>query len=168
MNLISAALILQNKRMKKEKCLSILFIYLVNFPSCFCLEEPICSKYHFEEKVLEKVVRFEHKMEIITETVNDISVKVKDDIAAMKTEIDTHRSEQTSAFIKLSEKLEQQLTKLTQNINTEWNTIKNDFELMEHNAVEQETRLNSTIQKEIRSLQNSFEHLSGIFDIFKH
>ena len=138
-----------------EKRLSIVFIYLAIFPSCFCLEEPTCSKYHFEEKVLEKVVRFEHKMEIITETVNDISGKVKDDIANMKTELETQRLGQTNAFNKLSDEIKKQMTEVTQKISTEWNTIKNDFELMELDAVEHWNQLNS-------SLLSSFEHLSGI------
>ena len=30
-------------------------------------EEPRCSKYDFEEKVLQKMVRLEHKMELMTE-----------------------------------------------------------------------------------------------------
>ena len=150
--------------MKMEMRLSILFIYLVIFQSCFCLEEPSCSKYHFEEKVLEKVVRFEHKMEIITETINDISGKVKDDIATMKTELETQIFEQTNSFNKLSEKLEQQMTDLTQNISTQWNTIKNDFEMIKHDAEEQKTRLNITIQKELSSLRSSFEHLSGMLN----
>ena len=63
----------------------------MNFQRSFCLKEATCSKYHFEEKVLEKVVRFEHNMDIITETVNHISGKVKDDIQTMQTEGDSHR-----------------------------------------------------------------------------
>ena len=122
----------------------------------------MCSKYHFEEKVLEKVIRFEHKMEIITETVNDISGKVKDDIATMKTELETRGSEQTNAFNKLSDKVDQRLTELTHNISTEWNTIKTDFELMKHGMEEQEFRMNSTIQNELSSLRSSFEHPSGM------
>ena len=150
--------------MKMEKRLVILFIYLLFFPSCFCLEEPTCSKYHFEEKVLEKVIRFEHKMEIITESMNDISGKVKDDIATMKTELETQRLEQTNAFNKLSEKLEQQVIDLTQNIITEWNTIKNDFEMMKNDSEEQKTQFNITYQKELSSLRSSVEHLSGMLN----
>ena len=149
-----------------EKLFVVLFVYLVSFPRRFCHEEPTCSKYHFEEKVLEKVVRFEHKMEIIMDSVKDISTKVKDDIQNMKTKLETHGSEQTNAFNKLSEKLETKLTELTQNINTEWTGIKNDFELMKHAVVEQETRLNDTIQQELHSLQGSFEHTSGVLNNF--
>ena len=140
----------------------VLYLYLVITQNCFCLEEPTCSKYHFEEKVLEKVIRFEHKMEIITETVNDISGKVKDDIASMKTELETRGSEQTNSFKKLSEKVDQRLTELTHNISIEWNTIKTDFALMKHGMKEQESRMNSTIQKELSSFRSSFEHLSGM------
>ena len=149
-----------------EKLFVVLFVYLVSFRSRFCHEEPTCSKYHFEEKVLEKVVRFEHKMEIITDSVNNISTKVKDDIQNMKTELETRGSEQTNAFNKLSEKLETKLTELTQNINTEWTGIKNDFELMKHDVVEQKRRLNATIQQELHSLQSSFELLSGMLNNF--
>ena len=150
--------------MKMEKRYVILLIYLVYFPSCFCLEEPTCSKYHFEEKVLEKVVRFEHKLEITTKSMSDISGKVKDDMATMKAELETHGSEHRNSFNKLSDELKKQMTELTKNISTELKTIKNDFEQLKHDVDEHETRLNRTIQEEISSLQFSFEHLSGMLN----
>lgn len=130
-----------------------LFIYLVSFKSYSCREEQRCSKYDFEEKVLEKVVRFEHKMEIMTESVNEISTKVNDDIHKMKTESATRGKEQTNAFNKLAE-----------NIQTEWYEIKKEFELMKNAVVKQEAKINETIKKEIDTLQKSFEDLSGILN----
>ena len=47
-------------------------------------DEPRCSKFDFEEKVLEKVVRFEHKIELITETLKDFSNQMKDNFKKME------------------------------------------------------------------------------------
>ena len=84
------------------------------------------------------IVRFEHKMEIMTDSVNEISTKVTDDIHKMKSH----------------------MTELTANIRTEWSEIKKEFELMKNAVVEQEKMLNDTTQK-------SFEDLSSILDTFR-
>ena len=47
-------------------------------------DEPRCSKFDFEEKVLEKVVRFEHKIELITETLKEFSNQMKDNFNKME------------------------------------------------------------------------------------
>ena len=108
----------------------VLLACLLSFQSCSCHEEPKCSKYDFEEKVLEKVVRFEHKMEIMTNSINEISTKVTDDIHKMKANIKD----------------------LTENIQAEWTGIKKEFELMKNAVVEQEKMLNDTIQESIGDL----------------
>ena len=48
--------------------------------------EPVCSKYHFEEKVLEKLVRMEHSNAIMMEEFNGIKDKLSADLASMKKE----------------------------------------------------------------------------------
>ena len=94
----------------------VLLLFIAYCRSCSCIEEPRCSKYEFEEKVLEKVLRFEHKMEIMANTLNEISTKVKDDIHNMKTELETRGGEQTTAF-----------NQLEKNLQTEWTDMKKSF-----------------------------------------
>ena len=79
----------QTERIKMEKSCVYLFVYFLCFESCGCamFDEPRCSKYDFEEKVLEKVLRFELKMETMTETLKGYSTQMKDEITQMKGEI---------------------------------------------------------------------------------
>ena len=99
------------------KGIEVLLIFIAICRSCSCLEEPRCSKYDFEEKVLEKVLRFEHKMEIMTNTLNEISTKVKDDIHNIQTERETRGGEQTTAF-----------NQMEKNLQTEWTDMKKSLE----------------------------------------
>ena len=66
------------------KSFSLLFILLGVLQICSCAKQKTCSQYDFAENVLEKVVRIEHKMEILTETVNELSKQIKDDSNQMK------------------------------------------------------------------------------------
>lgn len=65
-------------------------ICLVKFEPVFTSskddQEPVCSKYHFEEKVLEKLVRMEHRNAIMMEEFNDIKTKVGEGLAGVNTE----------------------------------------------------------------------------------
>ena len=64
-----------------------LFVILVAAAICRTQREPRCSKYDFEEKVLEKLVRMEHSNELIIEEFREISTRVKEDIGTMKGEL---------------------------------------------------------------------------------
>ena len=60
------------------------FLILVLVAICRTQREPRCSKYDFEEKVLEKLIRMEHSNELIMEEFRQISTSVKEDIETMK------------------------------------------------------------------------------------
>ena len=64
------------------------FLYtVVRFSSAYSIEvEPKCSKYDFEEKLLEKMIRLEHSTGIMMERFNDLSEKVENDLSTMKQE----------------------------------------------------------------------------------
>ena len=128
----------------------VLIFSIAIYRSCSCLEEPRCSKYDFEEKVLEKVLRFEHKMEIMANTLNEISTKVKDDIHNMQTEQETRGVEQATAF-----------NAMEKNLQAEWTGMKKAFE---DRRVEQTTAFTEmeNLQTEWTDTKKSFEDLSGI------
>ena len=89
------------------------------FQGYFGREEPSCqrcSKYDFVEKVLEKVVRFEHKNELITNSVCEISTKVNEKIRA---EIEARGVTKTYDFKAMSDDLKSQMTLLIDSILTE-------------------------------------------------
>ena len=88
--------------------------------------------------MLEKVVRIEHKMEIMTDSVNELSKQVKDDMPNMKAD----------------------LTDFFGNIQANWTEIKKEFEIFKGELVERENMLNATIQKTITKLAGMI-HLMG-------
>ena len=47
-------------------------------------EEPACSQYHFQERVLEKLVRLEHKMTLHTEKMTSLESEMKTEIAQFR------------------------------------------------------------------------------------
>ena len=55
-------------------------------------QEPRCSKFDFEEKVLEKMVRMEHKMELMEEENEKLKAKLSSDLEWSK-EIQTRSEE---------------------------------------------------------------------------
>ena len=110
-----------------------LFIYFLVFKSCSCGLEKKCSKLDFQEKVLEKLIRIEHKMEM-TETVNELSTQVKDDIQKMKAD--------------LADMLGNTQANLTE--------IRKEFEILKGELAEREKMLNYTIQKAITDLPGTY------------
>ena len=64
------------------------FLYIVvGCSSAYSIDvEPKCSKYDFEEKLLEKMIRLEHSTGIMMERFNDLSEKVENDLSTMKQE----------------------------------------------------------------------------------
>ena len=50
--------------------------------------EPRCSKFDFEEKVLEKMVRLEHSTEIMIKRFRNLHEKVEHSLKTMKDEFD--------------------------------------------------------------------------------
>ena len=56
---------------------------------CYVVDvEPKCSKFDFEEKVLEKMVRLEHSTEMIMKRFHNLHEKVENSLKTMKDEFD--------------------------------------------------------------------------------
>ena len=52
------------------------------------VDESRCSKFDFEEKLLEKMVRMEHSAGVMMEEFRELTADVKDGLGAMKREFD--------------------------------------------------------------------------------
>ena len=119
-----------------EKGFVYLFVYFLCFESCGCamFDEPRCSKYDFEEKVLEKVVRFEHKIELITETLKEFSTQMKDEMSDLKAD----------------------WTETKERFRADWTEMKNGFELMKYDVFEREKMLNDTIHTTMQRLAGTY------------
>ena len=140
-----------------NKRISVLSIGMLCFQCCFGREEPSCprcSKYDFEEKVLEKVVRFEHKIELITHSVNEISTKVNEKIHDFSAEIETRGTAQTNDFKAMSDDLKSQMTALIDTIQTELAALE-----------EREKKLNDTIQEALVDLTGNLKRVFKIKEI---
>ena len=55
--------------------------------------EPKCSKFDYEEKMLEKMVRIEHAMELMKEKLEHNQRSMKEEFDAKRTEFDAMRAE---------------------------------------------------------------------------
>ena len=53
--------------------------------------EPKCSKFDFEEKVLEKVIKVDHKMETVISDMNEKYSQLQEEMAKLKTELERKR-----------------------------------------------------------------------------
>ena len=100
--------------------------------------EPRCSKYDFEEKVLEKVLRFEHKMELFTDSIENIAAKVEENLERMHNEQEKLKSE----------------------TNAEWLEIKSQFGSLKRNVEEQTSTMNGTIYSQFKK---SSDDIAGKF-----
>ena len=136
--------------MNKVLATAALLFYLYLVQARAVHEEPRCSKYEFEEKVLEKVIRFEHKMELLTDSVEKIAAKVTDNLNSVQKDLEKHKSDQTNA-----------LNQLAENIRTEWKEIKTGFGLLKQNMEEQGSTMNGTIYSQLNSFKKSFDDLAG-------
>ena len=67
-----------------------LFIYIVfSVTSTFCVfgqerQEPVCSRFHYDEMLLEKMIRLEHSTNLMMEEFRSIQVKVDNDLATVR------------------------------------------------------------------------------------
>ena len=138
-----------------DKKSSVLLIGMLCFQSCFGREEPSCSKYDFEEKVLEKVVRFEHKIELLSNSFSEISTKVNEKIRDFSAEIETRGTAQTNDLKELSEDLKTRMTELTDVIHLERTQAQNELKQIKDDILERGKMFNDTIHRTLKDLTGS-------------
>jgi hypothetical protein len=83
-----------------------------------CSSEPHCSKFHYEEKLLEKMIRTEMFVENMKKQIDDIEARVtgalaelKEDTVTWKGEIETMQESSEANLITLQEKAKSELDK---------------------------------------------------------
>ena len=76
-------------------------------------QEPVCSKFHYEEMLLEKMIRLEHSTNLMMEEFREIRAKVDNNLAAvkkatenMKTVLDLELETQRNASKEIKQKTE--------------------------------------------------------------
>ena len=66
------------------KPFAFVFVLALSLNVARCDAEPRCSKFDFEEKLLEKVVRMEHATNVMMEQFKELSMEVKDSLHKIK------------------------------------------------------------------------------------
>lgn len=67
----------------------VIFIICCGFVSC---KEPQCSSFHYEEKLLEKMIRTEIKVEDLINTISQVEQRVNDSLEKMTESLQTEKS----------------------------------------------------------------------------
>ena len=67
--------------------------------------EPKCSKFDFEEKVLEKMVRMEHSAELLRDRFDELSSQLNGDLETMKDENGQLKQETKRELVRLMEQV---------------------------------------------------------------
>ncbi|CAC5373121.1 COL10A [Mytilus coruscus] len=108
----------------------------------------ICSKFHFEEKVLEKLVRLEHKMEINEEKMKGWEVKLE----SLSSKIDEQMRKWEDAFLS-------KLVKMDEAVDQTETFVKSmrDFQLQE------QSRINDSYQESVENFRNRSKSDSEIY-----
>ena len=84
--------------MEKMAAFSVLASFVAAFmllvcSECLQVEEPKCSKFDFEEKLLEKMVRMEHSGGVMMKEFQEIAANVKVSLETMRREFDEIKRE---------------------------------------------------------------------------
>ena len=105
---------------------AILFISVLTFREFSALDEPVCtSRFDFEEKLLSKLVRIEHAMELLQECVSKEMSAIKEEKVKMgeyfikfKQAFITEQDAVKDKIGKLSGEIEEEKLKLADDFNT--------------------------------------------------
>ena len=71
--------------------------------------EPKCSRFDFEEKLLEKVVKMEHTSGLMSETFKSFSTEMKTDLQRMKDDFEEIKAETKKELARLEKLIEGKL-----------------------------------------------------------
>ena len=104
---------------------AVLFISVLAFRGLIALDEPMCtSRFDFEEKLLSKLVRIEHAMELLQERVSkemsaikEEKVKMGEDFLKFQQAFITEQDAVKHKIGKLSREIEEEKLKLADDFN---------------------------------------------------
>ena len=117
--------------------------------------EPKCSKFDYDERLLEKMIRLEHSTGLMIESFKKISTQIEADLADMKREFSDIKQQAITQRNSFQGLLSQGQTDLA--------TMKTEFAEM---VDEQRKQANETIESELTTHRKTIEDLKGI--IFKY
>ena len=80
--------------------------------------EPICSRFHYEEMLLEKMIRLEHSTNLMMEEFRSIQTKVDNNLAAVSQATENMKSSVEHALETAEQATEQMREKIKEEIQT--------------------------------------------------
>ena len=112
-------------------------------------DEPVCSKYHFEEEVLKKLIRLEFELEKETEN-------HKKEMADMKIQMDS-----------LKDETEKDIRAMEGNVAIQMDSLKdvteNDLKAIEEDVETKMDALKDVTEKDIKAMEENIDaHVKGI------
>ena len=119
------------------------------------MREPKCSKYDYDERLLEKMIRLEHSTGLMIASFKKISTQIEADLADMKREFSDIKQQAKTQRNSFQGLLSQGQTDLA--------TMKTEFAEM---VDEQQKQANEAIESELTTHRKTIEDLKGI--IFKY
>ena len=117
--------------------------------------EPKCSKFDYDERLLEKMIKLEHSTGLMMKSFNEISTQIGADLADMKREFNDIKQQITDQKNSLQDLLSRGQTDLA--------TMKTEFAEVVN---EQRKQANEAIESELTAHRKTIEDLKGI--IFKY
>lgn len=121
-----------------------LLVLMTMIVSCMADMEPKCSKFDFEEKLLEKMVRMEHQNKLMMEDFMKISQQVKEDQRHVNEQLVTIKTE----FDKVTE--------AEQHVKEELIALKTEFDEIQRQANEDSKTL----------IEGTYAHVFNAFQIY--
>ena len=101
--------------------------------------EPICSRFHYEEMLLEKMIRLEHSTNLIMEEFRTIKTEVDTNLAAVK----------------------QATEDLKSSVGHELEMLRNASETIKHTAQQAVEQMKEKIEEEIQTNKDVMANIEG-------
>ena len=119
-------------------------------------KEPKCSKFDYEEKMLEKMVRIEHAMELMNEKLEYNQKLMKDEFDAKRAEFEAMRGE----FDVIKQSVNETVADSLKKIKEEFGVMRGEFDVIKQSV-------NETVADSLKTMKEELYEMIGEFDAIK-
>ena len=119
-------------------------------------KEPKCSKFDYEEKMLEKMVRIEHAMELMNEKLEHNQKSIKDEFDAKRAEFEAMRGE----FDVIKQSVNETVADSLKIKKEEFDVMRGEFGVIKQSV-------NETVADSLKTIKEEFDVMRGEFEAVK-
>ena len=126
-------------------------------------KEPKCSKFDFEEKMLEKMVRNEHAMELMNEKLEHNQKSIKDEFDAKRAEFEAMRAEVDVIKQSVNETVADSLKTMKEEFDAkraEFDAMRGEFDVIKQSV-------NETVADSLKTMKEEFDVMREDFEAVK-